>query len=96
VTVSAGGAVSSVAPVAAPAAAAPAANGAIIKAPLTGNIYKINVAVGQNVTDGDVIMILEAMKMETEVRATASGTIASIAIKEGDSVHVGDTLITLG
>ncbi len=99
VTVTAGGTVTSLAaaPAAAPSAvSAAAAGGAVIKAPLTGNIYKINVAVGQNVSDGDVIMILEAMKMETEVRATASGTIASIAIKEGDSVHVGDTLITLG
>ncbi len=98
VTVTAGGMVTGLAsaPAAAPAAVSVAAGGAVIKAPLTGNIYKINVAVGQNVSDGDVIMILEAMKMETEVRATASGTVASIAIKEGDSVHVGDTLITLG
>jgi oxaloacetate decarboxylase (Na+ extruding) subunit alpha len=93
VTVSAGGAVTSVAAAPAPA---PAATGAVVNAPLTGNIYKINVAVGQSVTEGDVIMILEAMKMETEVRTTASGTVASIAIKEGDAVHVGDALITLG
>ncbi len=100
VTVSAGGAISSVAPAAAPAAAAPApaptAAGVTIAAPLTGNIFKINVSAGQSVAEGDVIMILEAMKMETEVRATASGSVASIAVKEGDAVHVGDTLITLG
>jgi oxaloacetate decarboxylase (Na+ extruding) subunit alpha len=98
VTVSAGGAISSVAPAAAPAAAAPApaAGGVTISAPLTGTIFKINVAAGQGVTEGDVIMILEAMKMETEVRATASGTVASIAVKEGDAVHVGDALIELG
>ncbi len=98
VTVSAGGAVNSVAPAVAPAAAAsaPVASGATINAPLTGNIFKINVTVGQNIAEGDVIMILEAMKMETEVRATAGGTVASIAVKEGDSVHVGDTLIVLG
>lgn len=99
VTVSAGGAVSSVAPAAAaePAATpAVATGGTLIAAPLTGNIFKINVTPGQGVTEGDVIMILEAMKMETEVRATASGTIASIVVKEGDAVHVGDTLITLG
>ncbi|MCP4125676.1 MAG: sodium-extruding oxaloacetate decarboxylase subunit alpha [Gammaproteobacteria bacterium] len=99
VTVSAGGAVSSVAPaaVAAPAASpVPATGGASIDAPLTGNIFKINVAPGQSVTEGDVVMILEAMKMETEVRATASGSVASIAVKEGDAVHVGDTLIVLG
>jgi oxaloacetate decarboxylase alpha subunit len=100
VTVSAGGAVSSVTPAAAPAAAAPApapaAGGTTIAAPLTGNIFKINVSEGQSVAEGDVVMILEAMKMETEVRAACGGTVASIAVKEGDSVHVGDALIVLG
>ncbi len=101
VTVSAGGAVNSVTPAAAtpaPAAAAPAtaAGGTTIAAPLTGNIFKINVAAGQSVAEGDVVMILEAMKMETEVRATAGGTISSIAVKEGDAVQVGDALIILG
>ncbi len=97
VTVSAGGVVSSVAPAAAPAATpAPATGGAAIASPLTGNIFKIKVTPGQNVAEGDVVMILEAMKMETEVRANASGTVASIAVKEGDAVHVGDTLIVLG
>ncbi len=98
VTVSAGGAVSSVAPAAAVPASAPAVAGgeATIKSPLTGNIFKVNVTVGQTITEGDVVIILEAMKMETEVRATASGTVFSIAVKEGDAVHVGDTLIVLG
>ncbi len=98
VTVSAGGAVSSVAPAAAVPASAPAVAGgeATIKSPLTGNIFKVNVTVGQTITEGDVVIILEAMKMETEVRATASGTVSSIAVKEGDAVHVGDTLIVLG
>ncbi len=96
VTVSSGGVVSGVIPSAAHAAAAPVAGGAVIASPLTGNIFKIKVAAGQNVAEGDVVMILEAMKMETEVRATASGTVASIAVKEGDAVHVGDTLIALG
>jgi oxaloacetate decarboxylase alpha subunit len=99
VTVSAGGAVSSVTPAAAaPAAAAPApaAGGTTIAAPLTGNIFKINVSEGQSVAEGDVVMILEAMKMETEVRAASGGTVSSIAVKEGDSVQVGDALIVLG
>jgi oxaloacetate decarboxylase alpha subunit len=98
VTVSAGGAVSSVTPAATPAAAAPAAatGGATIAAPLTGNIFKIIVSAGQSVAEGDVVMILEAMKMETEVRATSGGTVSSIAVKEGDSVQVGDALIVLG
>ncbi len=99
VTVSAGGAVSGVTPAApTPVAAAPAtaAGGTTIAAPLTGTIFKINVAAGQSVAEGDVVMILEAMKMETEVRATAGGTISSIAVKEGDAVQVGDALIILG
>lgn len=100
VTVTAGGEVSSVTPAAAPAAAAPApapaAGGTTIAAPLTGNIFKINVSAGQSVAEGDVVMILEAMKMETEVRATSGGTVSSITVKEGDSVQVGDALIVLG
>jgi oxaloacetate decarboxylase alpha subunit len=97
VTVSAGGAISSVAPAAAPAAApAPAASGGtVVEAPLAGNIFKVNVTEGQSVAAGDVVMILEAMKMETEVRAASGGTVASIAVKEGDAVHTGDPLLTL-
>jgi oxaloacetate decarboxylase alpha subunit len=97
VTVSAGGAISSVAPAATPAAApAPAASGGtVVEAPLAGNIFKVNVTAGQSVAAGDVVMILEAMKMETEVRAASGGTVASIAVKEGDAVHTGDPLLTL-
>jgi oxaloacetate decarboxylase alpha subunit len=81
-------------------AAAPAApsSGALtnIPAPLAGNIFKVNVAAGQAVKSGDVIMILEAMKMETEVRSPESGTVRSVLVKEGDAVQVGDILLTLG
>jgi oxaloacetate decarboxylase alpha subunit len=87
------------APAAAPvAASAPAAGGAgqAVPAPLAGNIFKINTAAGQMVKSGDVIMVLEAMKMETEVRAPADGVVQAINVKEGDVVQVGDTLITLG
>jgi oxaloacetate decarboxylase alpha subunit len=63
---------------------------------LAGNIFKINTAAGQMVKSGDVIMVLEAMKMETEVRAPADGVVQAINVKEGDVVQVGDTLITLG
>lgn len=66
-----------------------------IVAPLAGNVFKLLVKEGQSVADGDVVMILEAMKMETEVRSSAAGTIASIAVKAGDAVSVGDTLMTL-
>ena len=84
---------------AAPAAAAPPATGGAsvsIPAPLAGNIFKINVTAGQVVKSGEVIMILEAMKMETEVRSPESGTVQSLMVKEGDAVQVGDTLLTLG
>jgi oxaloacetate decarboxylase alpha subunit len=64
-------------------------------APLAGNIVKVNVSVGANVQEGDVIITLEAMKMETEVRAAHPGTVASITVKAGDAVAVGDTLMNL-
>jgi len=67
-----------------------------LNAPLAGNIFKILVSPGSVVADGDVVIIMEAMKMETEVRAASSGTIASINIKEGDAVTTGDVLLTLG
>jgi oxaloacetate decarboxylase alpha subunit len=97
VKVSAGGAVTEAAPAAAAAApAAPAAAGQAVPAPLAGNVIKVKVAPGQVVKAGDVVMILEAMKMETEVRSPAAGTVASVAVKAGDAVQVGDTLLSLG
>ena len=83
------------APVATPAPAADGA-GQVVPSPLAGNIFKINTAVGQMVKSGDVIMVLEAMKMETEIRSPADGVVQAINVKEGDVVQVGDTLITLG
>ncbi len=83
---------------AAPAAgAAPAAvgGGDPLDAPLAGNIWKVQVGVGEQVAEGDVVIILEAMKMETEIRAAKAGTIGSISVKEGDSVTVGQTLLTI-
>ncbi|WP_271271800.1 sodium-extruding oxaloacetate decarboxylase subunit alpha [Aliamphritea hakodatensis] len=98
VQVSEGGDITAAAP-AAPAAAAPAAPAAgpaeSVPAPLAGNIWKVEVAVGQAVQEGDVLVILEAMKMETEVRAARAGTVSSVDVKEGDTVQVGDSLITL-
>ncbi len=66
-----------------------------ILAPLSGNIFKVNVSLGQKISSGEVVMILEAMKMETEVRATIDGVIQAISVKEGDVVQVGDTLLGL-
>lgn len=64
-----------------------------VPAPLAGNIFKILVKPGQQVAEGDTLIVLEAMKMETNVSATGSGTVASIDVAEGDKVSVGDTLL---
>ncbi|HHW7300529.1 TPA: biotin/lipoyl-containing protein, partial [Salmonella enterica] len=76
-------------------AAAPAGAGTPVTAPLAGNIWKVIAAEGQTVAEGDVLLILEAMKMETEIRAAQAGTVRGIAVKAGDAVSVGDTLMTL-
>ena len=77
------------------AASAPAGSGVEIPAPLAGNIFKVLVEPGDEVEEGQVVMILEAMKMETEVSAPQAGTVSAVTVKEGDSVSVGDTLLTL-
>ena len=74
---------------------AAAADAAPVPAPLAGNIFKVSVQVGDTVSAGQVIVLLEAMKMETEVRAPQDGKVASVEVKAGDVVAVGDTLITL-
>ncbi|ECB1178615.1 biotin/lipoyl-binding protein, partial [Salmonella enterica subsp. enterica serovar Essen] len=76
-------------------AAAPAGAGTPVTAPLAGNIWKVIATEGQSVAEGDVLLILEAMKMETEIRAAQAGTVRGIAVKAGDAVAVGDTLMTL-
>ena len=79
------------------AAATPSAGaGEAQKAPLAGNIFKVLVQAGDQVEEGELIMILEAMKMETEIRAFKSGTIGSVNVKVGDAVAVGDSLLTIG
>ena len=87
------------APKAAPApaaAAAPAAAGAVeVKAPMPGNILDVKVAAGASVKAGDVLVILEAMKMETSVVARMAGTVEQVLIKEGGSVKAGELLITI-
>jgi oxaloacetate decarboxylase alpha subunit len=67
-----------------------------LNAPLTGTVFKIKVRVGDQVNQGDVVIIMEAMKMETEVRAVSAGTITDIHIKEGDSVQTGEVMLSLG
>ncbi|WP_436919238.1 biotin/lipoyl-containing protein, partial [Klebsiella pneumoniae] len=76
-------------------AAAPAGDGTPVTAPLAGTIWKVLAAEGQTVAAGEVLLILEAMKMETEIRAAQAGTVRGIAVKAGDAVAVGDTLMTL-
>jgi oxaloacetate decarboxylase alpha subunit len=66
-----------------------------VKAPLAGNIFKVEVAAGDSVSKGQVLVILEAMKMETEVRATRDGRVSAVSVSTGDAVKVGDTLLTL-
>ncbi len=79
----------------APAAAAPAGNAEPVPAPLAGNIFKIQVQAGSQVSEGDVLVVLEAMKMETEVRAARGGTVDQILVKEGDTVAVGTPILSL-
>ncbi len=106
VKVSEGGDITNISPTSAPAAvpapsattapaAAPTANGTPVSAPMSGNIWKVVATEGQKVAEGEVLLILEAMKMETEIRASQAGTVQNIAVKTGDSVAVGDTLMTL-
>ena len=99
VKVSEGGDISHVAttaPQAAPQAApAPATRGTPVTAPMAGNIWKVVATEGQTVAAGDVLFILEAMKMETEVKAAQAGTVRGICVKAGDAVAVGDTVMTL-
>jgi len=90
------------APVAAAPAAAPAATPAVnlaagetVTSPMPGNILRINVTQGQTVAEGDVLMILEAMKMENEIVATKSGTIAQIVVAKGAVVDTGAALAVI-
>ena len=67
-----------------------------IDAPLAGNVFKVLVRNGDSVSEGDVVMILEAMKMETEIRSAYTGTVTDITVSEGDAVTSGQPLILLG
>jgi len=102
VVVSPRGSVEHVAAVPAPAApapalaAAPASEGRMVTAPLAGTIVRVAVRPGQVVAAGDVVLVLEAMKMETEVRAPAAGSVTEIRVKEGDAVALGAPLLALG
>lgn len=83
------------APVAAPAPAAPAAGGTTIEAPMPGKILNVKVAPGQAVKYGEVVVIMEAMKMETEIVAPADGTVAQVLVQTGAMVDTGAALVSL-
>jgi oxaloacetate decarboxylase alpha subunit len=87
---------SSATPVASAAPVAPTAGGEDVPAPLAGNIFKVLVNEGEQVSEGDVLLVMEAMKMETEIRAPKSGVVQSVLVREGDAVAVGEALFTLG
>jgi oxaloacetate decarboxylase alpha subunit len=101
VEVAAGGAIHSIeakaqaGATAAPALAAPEAAAEPVNSPLTGTIVKVLVRRGLPVRKGDIVIILEAMKMETEIRAPRDGEISDIAVREGDAVEVGRKLLEL-
>ena len=85
------------APVAAPAAPVAAAEGeTAVNSPMPGNIFKVECKVGQSVNAGDVLIVLEAMKMEIEVSAPCAGTVKAIAVNVGGTVNTDDLLVTIG
>jgi len=79
----------------APQAAPPVVNAEDISAPLAGNIWKVLVSPNQQVNEGDTLVILEAMKMETEIKAARAGTVVSVNVSEGDQVSAGQAIISL-
>ena len=79
----------------APAAAAPVAGDAVT-APMPGNILKVNVTAGQAVKEGDVLVVLEAMKMENEILAPKACTVKQVLVSKGATVDTGATLVVLG
>lgn len=85
------------APVAAAPAAAPAITGAgePVKAPMPGNILKVNVTAGQQVTEGQVLVVLEAMKMENEIMAPKAGTVTQVLVSKGSTVDTDAPLVVL-
>lgn len=78
---------------AAPAAAVVAGEGVCVDAPMPGNILKVHVAPGQAVKEGDVLVILEAMKMENEIMAPKSGTVTQVLVQKGATVETGTALV---
>lgn len=78
-----------------PQPASAGGDGHDIKAPLSGSVYRIEATEGSEVADGDVLLVLEAMKMETEIRSNRAGIVRTVHVDEGESVNAGDALVTL-
>ena len=81
---------------AAPAAAPAPVAGEAVNAPMPGTILKVNVTAGQAVKEGDLLVVLEAMKMENEIFAPKAGTVAQVLVNKGSSVDTGATLVVIG
>ena len=96
VQVSAGGAPQQVLATSAAPTVTPVTSGTSVTSPLPGSVFSLKVTVGDQVNEGDVVIIMESMKMETEIHATASGTINSIQVQEGQKVNTGDNLLVIG
>ena len=98
VEVAPSGQLGSIVPAAASVPAAPQSSGGgeLVKAVLAGNVFKVNVKPGDNVAEGDTLLVVEAMKMETLVAAPCAGTVVSVEVAEGDKIAVGDTLVAIG
>lgn len=98
VAVTPGGDIGQIGPIARAPAAHPSSESAVsvgFPAPLAGNVFKVLVKAGDPVAAGQVVIILEAMKMETEVRATSAGVVRDVLVREGDAVKVGESLMML-
>ena len=91
-------AASAAAPAAPAPAAAPVVTGAgeAVNAPMPGTILKVNVSQGQAVKEGQVLCVLEAMKMENEIMAPKAGTVTQVVVSKGSSVNTGDALVVIG
>ncbi|MDJ0700580.1 MAG: sodium-extruding oxaloacetate decarboxylase subunit alpha [Woeseiaceae bacterium] len=96
VEVAESGQLASVAPAAAAPQPQPAGGGDVVSAVLAGNIFKVHVKAGDTVDEGDPLLVVEAMKMETVVAAPKAGTVSDVHVAEGDTVAVGDPLVSLG
>lgn len=80
----------------APAAKAPVAGGEAVRAPLPGMVVGVKVEAGQQVNPGDVLLVLEAMKMENDITAPVGGTIKEVLVEKGSAVSLGDALLVIG